>query len=569
MAALAVALAVPLVFEGLGLAPFDDPGEGMHAEIARELLRSRDPFALTLGGVRYVDKPPLLYTLLAGALALAGPSETTARAVPALSALAAIAATAWLGGRLLGARGGFIAGTALLTSAGFFAFARYVRPETLFVAALAWGFALVLNGIAEGRRGRVAVGLAAFGVAALAKDPVGALAPPLVIGTALALARRARPLGRWLPLPGVFACLALGFAWWPAVERRTPGFVWYTVIDNHLLNVARVRQFPDEDVPLSVTQFLAVALLGATPWILSAGAALWALVRQRAWRDPRETAWVALGLWAVGGLALTALSPFRLPHYGLPAYFAVALLAARGWESHGGRRLVAAHALVFAALALACALLWASDGRDFLESVLGATDVATRKSAAAGQGPPLPSFAEFQPLLADAALVFAAGAMASGACVLVGGGAWARPNVAAFVVLAPMLALLPLIAGALGLVSGHRAAEGVGLELVRRAGREDLIVHEGPLENSGALEWYSGRRAVIVEGQKSVLAFGARRPEARDVFWDAARLAKAWEAGRVWVVSVRPPEASVVARLPGARLVFASGGRWLWVNEPP
>src|SRR2546429_6617355 len=73
--------------------------------------------------------------------------------------------------------------------------------------------------------------------------------------------------------------------------------------------------------------------------------------------------------------------------------------------------------------------------------------------------------------------------MASGACVLVGGGAWARPNVAAFVVLAPMLALLPLIAGALGLVSGHRAAEGVGLELVRRAGLEDLIVHERPLEN--------------------------------------------------------------------------------------
>ena len=138
-----------------------------------------------------------------------------------------------------------------------------------------------------------------------------------------------------------------------------------------------------------------------------------------------------------------------------------------------------------------------------------------------------------------------------------------------WIVLAPMLALLPLIAGALGLVSGHRAAEGVGLELVRRAGREDLIVHEGPLENSGALEWYSGRRAVIVEGQKSVLAFGARRPEARDVFWDAARLAKAWEAGRVWVVSVRPPAASVVARHPGARLVFASGGRWLWVNEPP
>jgi hypothetical protein len=569
VAALAVATAAPLVLEGLGLTPFDDPGEGMHAEIARELLRARDPFALTLGGVRYVDKPPLLYALLAGALALAGPSETTARVVPALSALAGVAATAWLGGRLLGGLGGFVAGTALLTSAGFFAFARYVRPETLFVAALAWGFALVLNGVAEGRRGRVAAGLAAFGAAGLAKDPVGALAPPLVIGAALALARRARPLGRWLPLPGVFACLALGVGWWIAAERRTPGFVWYTVVDNHVLNVARARQFPDEDVPLSAAQFLVVALLGAAPWILPAGAALWALAQRRAWRDPRETAWIALALWGVGGLAGTALSPFRLPHYGLPAYFAIALLAARGWESHGGRRLVLAHVLVFAALALVCGLGWTSDGRHFLESVLSATDVATRKSVAAGQEAPLPSFAEFRPLLGDAALVFAAGAVASAACVLVGHGAWAQPRVAPFVVLAPMLALLPLVAAALSLVSAHRAAEGIGLELARRARPEDLIAHEGPLEDSGALEWYSGRRAVIVDGRTSVLAFGALRPEARDAFWDGARLAKAWEAGRVWVVSVRPPETSVVARLPGARLIFAAGGRWLWVNGPP
>jgi len=32
-------------------------------------------------------------------------------------------------------------------------------------------------------------------------------------------------------------------------------------------------------------------------------------------------------------------------------------------------------------------------------------------------------------------------------------------------------------------------------------------------------------------------------------------------------VSVRSPERSMVAGLPGARLVAASGGRWLWVNE--
>ena len=183
----------------------------MHAEIARELAHARDPFALTLSGVRYVDKPPLLYGLIALAFTIGGPSELTARLVPALAAVAAVAATAWLGARLLDATGGLLAGLTLLTCVGFFAYGRYVRPESLFVAALAWGFALVLVGLAEERRNLVAWGIAGFGVAALAKDSVAVIAPVGVIGLALALSGRARPLRRWLPWKGVVAALVLGF----------------------------------------------------------------------------------------------------------------------------------------------------------------------------------------------------------------------------------------------------------------------------------------------------------------------------------------------------------------------
>src|SRR5262245_66015510 len=121
-------VAAPLLFAGLGRAPFDDPGEGMHAEIARELAASGDPLALTLNGVRYVDKPPLLYVLIAAASAVAGPSEAAARAVSAAAALAAVGATAWLGARLLGARAGLVAGVAPLTSIGVFASRRAVLP---------------------------------------------------------------------------------------------------------------------------------------------------------------------------------------------------------------------------------------------------------------------------------------------------------------------------------------------------------------------------------------------------------------------------------------------------------
>ena len=561
--------AAPLLFAGLGGVPFDDPGEGMHAEIARELTASRDPFALTLNGVRYVDKPPLLYVLIAAASAVAGPSEATARAVSAGAAVAAVGATAWLGARLLGPRGGLVAGVALLTSTGFFAYGRYVRPETLFVAALAGGFALCLVGIRDGRRGLCAAGLAVFGLAALAKDPLGALLPPLVIGVALALGGRARPLSAWLPWTGVAACLVIGFGWWIVTELRTPGFGWYTAIDNHVLNVARARHFADEDVPLSASQFLAVAILSALPWVVAAGVAVWSLWHRRAWRDPDEIPWIALALWVLGVLAMTTLSPFRLPHYGLPASFGVALLAARGWELHGGRRLLLVHAGLFAAIALGFALAWASDGSRFFATVMDATDVATLKSVAAGLPAPVPPFAEFRPLFGGTAVAFATGALAAGLAIgLTVRSPERRRSLGLFVVGATMIASLPAVALGLGLVSTHRAVRDLARSVARLAGPEDLVVHEGPIENSGALEWYAGRRPAIIDGRRSVLGFGSERPESRDLFWDAARLRDAWASGRrVWVVSVRSPGRSVVADLPGARLLGVSGGRALWVNE--
>jgi len=131
-----------------------------------------------------------------------------------------------------------------------------------------------------------------------------------------------------------------------------------------------------------------------------------------------------------------------------------------------------------------------------------------------------------------------------------------------------MLASLPSVAGGLGLVSTHRSVRDLAWNVAQLAGPEDLVVHEGPIENSGALEWYAGRRPVIVDGRQSVLGFGAERPEARDVVWDRARLQAAWTSGRrVWVVSVRSPGRSVVAGLPGARLLDTSAERSLWVNE--
>src|SRR5207253_2578351 len=212
-------------------------------------------------------------------------------------------------------RDGLAAGLVLLTSIWFFVYTRYVRPETLFVAALAWGFALALAGLEGGRRPWVVGGLAAFGAAGLAKDPLGAVAPIVALAAGMTLARRLRPLSRWLPPAGILP-------------------------------------------------------------------------------------WVVLATWAVAVLAASAASRFRLPHYGLPAYPALGLLAVRAWrQERSGQALAFLFAGVFALFAVGCWVEIHRGGRDFIDRVIGLTDIYTRKEDLAREVSPLPPWESFRPLV--------------------------------------------------------------------------------------------------------------------------------------------------------------------------
>ncbi len=427
-----------------------------------EVLASGELLPLRLNGVRYVDKPPLLYWSVAAAFRVLGPVEAAARAIPALAAVAAVAATAWLGLRLLGPAGGLSAAIALLTTLWFFAYARYVRPETLFVAALAWGFALTLLGLRDDRRGWVVAGVAAFGVAGLAKDFLGALGPLAVIGLAMRLGQRLRPVSRWLPPAGAVAAAVLAFGWYAAAEAYARGFAWYTVVDNHLLNVLRSRRFPDEDVPLSALEFAAVGLGGAIPWILGAAVAVVDLVRRRAWRHAGELPWVALALWVVAVFGTTLASGFRLPYYGLPAYPALALLAARAWSEVHGRGLVLAHALLFGLLALGGWLAIATGGAGFAAAVGSLTDAYVRKQAVLGEVDAFPAWEELAPLVLSTAVVCTLGALALGLASARGG-----RRVGLAVTALVMLAMLPAVAAAGSLTAARRAVRDMAFEVSR------------------------------------------------------------------------------------------------------
>ena len=564
-----------LLLPWLAGTPFDDPGEGQHAQIAHEVETAHDWVTLRLNGVRYFDKPPLLYWLTAASFRFFGTSEWAARLPPLLGAALAAMATAVLGARLLGTAGGFLAAGALLSCALFLVFGCYLRPETLFVAAIQWGFTGLLLGRREdgtpasGTSPWTLVGGAALGAASLAKDPLGLIGPLAAVALALALARRARPLSAWLPWGALGLVLVIGFGWYAVAALRNRGFLWYTVVDNHVLNAVRLRHFPDEDVPLSSLEFLVVSLMGAFPWVAAAGLAVFSLARRRAWRDPSEVPWVALALWATGLVLFFTVLPFKLPHYALPAYPAIALLAVRGWADRVGRPrgLIVVHAVLFALVAAVLTVAAWSDGRQFTTLVFSATDVYTRKEAIWGDAGPLPPWITLRPLLVYAIVVSAATAAGLLVALVRGSG-----RLGLVVVAAGMLILMPSVERGRSLVASRRAVAGMAAEINREMRAGDVLVHEGPIENSGSLEFYSGQRPALLDGHRSVLGIGATFPEAKGTFWDTARFRREWLSGerRLFLVTPRSPATSVVASLPAGsvRLLLRDNGRWLYVNRP-
>jgi hypothetical protein len=273
---------------------------------------------------------------------------------------------------------------------------------------------------------------------------------------------------------------------------------------------------------------------------------------------------VALALWAVGVLGLFTISPFKLPHYGLPAYPALALLAARAWWDARARPrgLIAVHLALFLVLGGGLGWVAAGDGRAFTVAVFGVSDVYSRKEAAWGQASPYPAWSSLQPLIQRASIL-----------LLLGGAGLAvaarrrSARAAAAVVAVVMLLLVPAVTAGLAATSQARAVAVMAGEIRARLAPDDVLVLEGPIENSGAVEFYSGHRPALLDGTRSVLGIGATFADAAPTFWSASRFRRAWASARPpYLLTSRAPAHSIVSTLPAdqVKLLVAHNGRWLY-----
>ena len=114
-----------------------DDVDSVYLEIAREMLHRRDFVTPYIDGIRFFDKPPLMYWLAAASMHLFGEHAWAGRLPLALLTLALLLATYALGLRLFAAvspaahpdRGALYSALALATCIGPYLYTRFFIPD--------------------------------------------------------------------------------------------------------------------------------------------------------------------------------------------------------------------------------------------------------------------------------------------------------------------------------------------------------------------------------------------------------------------------------------------------------
>jgi 4-amino-4-deoxy-L-arabinose transferase-like glycosyltransferase len=116
-----------------------DDVDSVYIQIAREMLQRHDFVTPTIDGIRFFDKPPLMYWMAAGSMHLFGVHDWAARLPLALGVLALLLAVYALGIRFYSAisptthpdRGGLYASLAMATCLGPYLYTRFYIPDIL------------------------------------------------------------------------------------------------------------------------------------------------------------------------------------------------------------------------------------------------------------------------------------------------------------------------------------------------------------------------------------------------------------------------------------------------------
>ena len=379
---LLLAVCASVLFLNLGSARLWDRDEPRNAGCAYEMLERQDWVVPMFNAELRTHKPVLLYWCMMTAYAVFGVNEFAARFWSAVAATATVLVTYHLGRRLFSPRAGLWSGLALSTCLMFGVAGRAATPDALLIFCTTLGLATYawlafppsetlqssrpshLSRASEGSRPvaspdyypathvATASVFAVFGVAVLAKGPVGIVLPVAVIVAFRYLARlpqtpttsatvgyqtAMRALAHWLqPRHGLrtlatmrwptalMATLAVAAPWYVWVGLRTDGAWLRGFFLEHNLGRA-LTPMEGHDGP-AILFYLVALLVGTFPWsVLAVPTSVFVASQLR--RTNQQAAGVLFAVCWVGVyIGAFSLAQTKLPSYITPTYPAVGLL---------------------------------------------------------------------------------------------------------------------------------------------------------------------------------------------------------------------------------------------------
>lgn len=574
------------IYFGTAIRPplFDDV-DAAHALAAREMLHGGDKFVLHINGIRYLEKAPLHYWLVAASYSLLGVNEFATRLPTALSMVGLVLLLFYFGRDFFGQRAGLYAGLVACTSLGMFIYTRTMIPEPLCALEFALFFYLFLRGwtgsLSPALAYRSCAVLLAFAV--LTRGLVGLVIPLGGLACFLLLTGGWK---RWREFPWgscSLIFLAVAVPWHIVAGLRAPRFFWFYFVNEQLLR-ALGAHYPQDTLPLPLLFWWGAHLIWFFPWIFFIPCAFRGFPRLSTWRgglDAAGQARLLLFSWAVTVLAFFSLTRTRSEYYSFGAWPAIALLIGEGIaraEEQEDSWLPRIHA----ALAGMGILITAGLGAWFL------TPAATSAEGNLSQIVLLNGVPWYRLKIAESFVALTkpiAGlrgpALAASLSLLLGLWAayWfrrrsrsARGGYKATLAIGAAMAGLLFSAGwALEPLEPYLSSRLLARSVLRQLRPEDLVATYGDFYLGSSFAFYLDRRMFLYNGRRNSLEFGASYPDAPRIFFTDYDFSSLWRGPRrVFLFVPADLRREVLPRLPPGTtyLLSESGGKAVYVNQP-
>jgi len=323
-------LCLALYLPGVAALPVTDRDEARFAQASRQMLESHDFLRIRFQDEARNKKPAGIYWLQAASVALLSDAESTAIApyrLPSLvGALMAVLLTFHFGARWLPRESAFLGAALLAASLGLTIEAHLAKTDAVLLATVVAAQGALGEIYRESRAQRPGRRLmpllfwTAQGIGILIKGPLTPLVSILTLITLAIADRDLRWLRRLRIAWGLPLVALIAGPWLAAISFATDGAFVSDSVGNDLLGKL-VHGQESHGAPPGT--YLALAFLTFWPGSVALGAT--ALL---AWRERRQTVTRFLLAWIVPFWIVLELIPTKLPHYILPAYPALALLAA-------------------------------------------------------------------------------------------------------------------------------------------------------------------------------------------------------------------------------------------------